>query len=72
MVDHRAQSEPLAPPASVEEAAAIVAAMEQFIRSTGTPAVAVEPDAGEWFRAAVLEGVEREPVVFARDPWINT
>jgi len=72
MVDHGAQPEPPAPAASPEEAAAIVAAMERFMRSTGTPAVAVEPDAGQWFRAAVLEGVEREPVVFMRDPWINT
>jgi hypothetical protein len=72
MVNHGPQSEPIAPPPSAEEAAAIVAAMERFARSTAVAAAAVEPDADPWQRAAALEAVEREPGIFARDPWINT
>jgi hypothetical protein len=58
--------------ASPEEAAAIVAALERFMRATApaatTPATA--PDA--WRRTAVLEGVSRGPGVDVPDPWINT
>ena len=46
--------------ASPEEAAAIAAAIEQFLRDTAPP-----PEAGEqvspWLRAALLEGTGREP-----------
>ncbi|WP_320668563.1 hypothetical protein [Patulibacter defluvii] len=46
--------------ASPEEAAALVAAVEQFLRDT---AVAVEggPRLDPWTRAARLEGVHRAP-----------
>jgi hypothetical protein len=71
MDNHGPQSEPIAPLASAEEAAAIVAAMELFARSTAAPE-AVEPGSDPWQRAAALEAVEREPGIFARDPWINT
>ena len=48
--------------ASPEEAAAVIAAIEQFMRDTA-PAVAPEPEGpGPWVRAALLEGVDREPV----------
>ena len=48
--------------ASPEEAAAVIAAIEQFMRDTAPP-VAPEPDGpGPWVRAALLEGVDREPV----------
>jgi hypothetical protein len=66
----------LTPSASPEEAAAIVAALERFMRATAVPArsPATGPDA--WQRAARLEGVERWPLAEAReagtDPWINT
>ena len=52
--------------ASPEEAAAVIAAIERFIRDTAPP-VASEPEGpSPWVRAALLEGVDREP---ARD-WI--
>jgi hypothetical protein len=48
--------------ATAEEAAAVMAAVEQFMRDT-TPAVAPEPPKpSPWARAALLEGVDREPV----------
>jgi hypothetical protein len=61
MADRRPQLELIAPAASPEEAAAIVAALERFMRATAPPAgpVASAPDG--WRRAAVLEGVSREP-----------
>jgi hypothetical protein len=47
--------------ASPEEAAAVIAAIERFMRDTA-PAVAPEPERpNPWIRAALLEGVEREP-----------
>jgi hypothetical protein len=60
----------IAATAAREEVAAIVAAMERFARSTMTPAVSVALDREPWQRAAVLEGVEREPRVDGPDPWI--
>jgi hypothetical protein len=51
----------VAPDASPEEAAAIVAALEHFMRATAAPAdppPASGPDG--WRRAALLEGVSRE------------
>jgi hypothetical protein len=58
--------------ASPEEGAAIVAALERFMRAT-----AAAPEAGgggpePWQRAAILEGVSRDPGPVASDPWINT
>jgi hypothetical protein len=47
--------------ASPEEAAAVIAAIEHFIRDTAPP-VAAEPEGpSPWVRAALLEGVDREP-----------
>jgi hypothetical protein len=62
----------IAPSASPEEAAAIVAALERFMRATAPPASqpAAAPDG--WRRTAVLEGVAREPGADPPDPWINT
>ena len=49
------------PPPRPEEAAAVVAALERFLRET-TPVVAAEPPRmSPWQRAALLEGVGREP-----------
>jgi hypothetical protein len=61
----------ISPPPSSEEAAAIVGALERFARATAPVAGAREAVDG-WRRAAVLEGVEREPSVDLSDPWINT
>ena len=47
--------------ATPEEAAAVIAAIERFIRDTAPP-VAIAPEGpGPWVRAALLEGVDREP-----------
>jgi hypothetical protein len=48
--------------ASDAEAAAVIAAVEQFLRET-TPAVAAaeEPRQDPWLRAALLEQTGREP-----------
>jgi hypothetical protein len=52
----------VAPNASAEEAAAVVAALEQFMRSTA-PAPAVRaPKRNPWQQAALQEAVRREPV----------
>jgi hypothetical protein len=55
----RARRTLIAPGATAEEAAAIVAAIERFIDDT-TPAAAPRPPTpGRWLRAALLEGVSR-------------
>jgi hypothetical protein len=57
----------VAPAASPEEAAAVVAALECFMRDTApTPAPAPEPLSG-WVEAARREAVERAP---RHEPWI--
>lgn len=62
----------IAPSASPEEAAAIVAALERFMRATAPPPSSPAPVLDGWRRAAVLEGVAREPHGDLPDPWINT
>jgi hypothetical protein len=52
-------------PASPEEAAAIAAAIEQFIRDTAPPAQA-EPELSAWLRAGLLEGTKRAA---SESPW---
>ena len=53
--------------ASPEEAAAIAAAIEQFLRDTApAAAVAPEPVSG-WLRASLYEGVGLDP--FGPSPW---
>jgi hypothetical protein len=62
----------IAPSASADEAAAIVAALERFMRATA-PAPAPPREASDpWLRAAILEGVTREEDWDVRHPWINT
>jgi hypothetical protein len=63
----------VAPSASPEEAAAVIAALERFMRATA-PAPASESPRGPepWQRAAILEGVEREAQGELRDPWIGS
>jgi hypothetical protein len=46
-------------PASPEEAAAIAAAIEQFIRDTAPPPAEPEPRLSPWLRAGLLEGTKR-------------
>ena len=56
----------VAPAASPEEAAAVVAALERFMRETAPTPAPTPPPVSGWLRAARQEAVEREP----RDgPW---
>jgi hypothetical protein len=68
----RPQLRLIAPSASAEEAAAIVAALERFMRATAAPAAPLAEGPEEWRDAAILEGVEREGPGDVPDPWINT
>ena len=72
MVNRRPKLEMIAPSASPAEAAAIVAALERFMRDTAPrlapPVESVDP----WTRAAMLEGVGRADQDDEPDPWINT
>jgi hypothetical protein len=58
--------------ASPEEAAAIVATLERFMRATAVPANPGTEDPDPWRRAAILEGVAREDQDDVPNPWINT
>jgi hypothetical protein len=64
--------------ATPEEAAAIAAAIERFIRATATPPPSEGPAGLDpWQAAGILEGVTREPWsgsqgLSLQDPWINT
>jgi hypothetical protein len=61
MPNRRPQLKLIAPTASPEEAAAIVAALERFMRDTAPPPARTAPPRDPWRRAALLEGVHREP-----------
>gem|GEM_PF-2116999 len=73
---HMAAADPspprIAPSPSAEEAAAIAAALGRFMRATAPPHSAAGEDPDPWQRAAILEGVSREPRADVPDPWINT
>jgi hypothetical protein len=72
MVNRRPKLKLIAPAASAEEAAAIVAALERFMRATAPPSARPAGAGDPWRRAAILEGVSREQEPDAVDPWINT
>jgi len=63
--NRRPQLELVTPVASPEEAAAVIAAVERFLRDHA-PAIAAEEPVSGWVRAARREGVEREPDLH---PW---
>ncbi|HWK28837.1 MAG TPA: hypothetical protein VNS09_19910 [Solirubrobacter sp.] len=53
--------------ATPDEAAAVIAAIEQFLRDTAPPP-ADEPAPSAWLRTARLEAVERAP---GAEPWVR-
>ena len=59
--------------ASPEEAAAIAAAIEQFMRDTAPPPAATGPSISPWLRAGLFESAKRastEPTPWGDpDPW---
>ena len=61
MVNRRAELTIVAPNASPEEAAAVIAAVQQFIRDTAPAPAPAPPARNPWQRAALLEGVDRAP-----------
>jgi hypothetical protein len=61
-VNRRPKLRIVAPSASPEEAAAVVAALERFMRDTApTPAPPPPPGAPPWARAALLEATGHAP-----------
>lgn len=68
MPNRRPRLELIAPSATPEEAAAVAAAIERFLRDTAPPpAPPAAPRVSPWLRAALLEGTGREPD--APSPW---
>ena len=61
MVNRRPKLEIVAPSASPEEAAAVVAALERFMRDPAPPPLPAGPAHNPWARAALLEATGREP-----------
>lgn len=59
MPNRRPQLSLVAPSASPEEAAAVIAAVERFLRDTAPPPAAPPARASGWVRAARLEAVDR-------------
>ncbi len=67
MPNRRPQLELVTPAASAEEAAAVIAAVERFLRDHAPPAAPPTAPSG-WVLAARAEQVEREPGL---DPWLK-
>jgi hypothetical protein len=53
--------------ASPAEAAAIAAAIEQFMRDTAPPPATAGPELDPWLRAGLMEGTGRDPL--HPSPW---
>jgi hypothetical protein len=66
-VNRRPQLTLVGSSASPEEAAAVIAAVEQFLRDTLPPQAPPEPAPDPWLRAARLEAVGY--ALDAPDPW---
>jgi hypothetical protein len=74
-MNRRPKLELVAPSASPAEAAAIVAALERFMRDTAPSPAPPSKGLNRWARVAMLEGVSRGPEGEEGDPtalWINT
>jgi hypothetical protein len=63
-MNRRPRLEIVAPSASPEEAAAIAAALEHFMRSTAPAPAPVDEKPNPWFMQGLLESVQREPSPF--------
>jgi hypothetical protein len=72
MTEGPIQLKSAAPSASPEEAAVIVAALERFKRATAQAESEHQSTPDGWRKAAILEGVARDPRQDVPDPWINT
>jgi hypothetical protein len=72
MPNRRPKLELIAPSASPAEAAAIVAALERFMRDTAPQLTPPAEHLDPWTRAAMLEGVARTGLGDEPDPWLNT
>ena len=61
MPNRRPQLELVAPGATPQEAAAVVAALERFLRDTAPVVAPAPPPVPGWLRAARREAVDRNP-----------
>jgi hypothetical protein len=61
LVNRRPKLSIVAPNASPEEAAAVVAALERFMRETAPVPALSEPPPSSWQQLALQEGVARQP-----------
>jgi hypothetical protein len=61
-VNRRPKLSIVAPNASPDEAAAVIAAVERFMRDTAPVRVAPPAGPDPWAAAALREGVERQPL----------
>jgi hypothetical protein len=68
MVNRRAEFTIVAPNASPEEAAAVIAAVQRFLRDTAPRPATGPPARNPWQQAALVEGVDRAPRVPL--PWV--
>jgi len=68
MVNRRPRLEIIAPSASPEEAAAVVAALEQFMRDTAPQLRPTPAQRPPWARAALLEATGHDPAG-PQHPW---
>jgi hypothetical protein len=64
--NRRPHLELVTPAASPEEAAAVMAAVEQFLRDHAPPPAPPDQPSG-WVEMARLEAVDREPL---QEPWL--
>ena len=62
--NRRPHLELVTPAASPEEAAAVIAAVERFLRDHAPPSAPPEPPSG-WVQTARLEAIDREPLIEA-------
>ena len=67
-MNRRPQLSIVAPGASAEEAAAVIAAVQQFLRDRAPVVASAPPEPSPWLTASLHEGVARQPGL--SPPWI--